>query len=224
MNRWIAAIVLLSLSTPLLAGDVGGPPPGKQRSRPEGQGGGPRWVDRESEWKEAYEFFKANAPRRCAAFDALTDEKKKAEFRGMIMGRYGMLKWLARDERDKPVRDLKIKQMGVEDAIFGLRQDLKASTDPEEQKRIRERLWDNVKLLVESRIEERRLRIESFKRLVQEEEQRLAADSDRKDKLVQEQFDEILSSDGPDLDDRPSFRRGEREGGREGGGPPPPNR
>jgi hypothetical protein len=207
-KRFLSLSILLALSAALLAGPFGPrewdegsrarPGPSSQPSR---RFGDPspwrRWPgstqDYDAEWREASQFFQENAPTLWKAFEKVQSMPQRAYFRGTLAARFREIKRL-RDTGETPLYENKLQQVRTEDRISALVWDLKktpgAATDE-----AREQLASQIKALIDLRLEEGRQRIARIKRLVQEEESRLAEDVQRQEEMKSNFLRESLKGD-----------------------------
>jgi hypothetical protein len=143
-------------------------------------------------WDRALEFFRENSPKRWAAYEKLPDNKK-AELRPMIMGRYVGMNFLNKD--NPQLHELRKKQLQVEDDVFDLRNQLSAKRkDPDLEGQLKEKVTELVGL----RMEERANKIQQLQKLLEDEQKKLKEDEDRKDRVVDREYNAILNGRNPD--------------------------
>jgi len=200
-----AALMILCLA-PIVA--LAGPTtrsaePGKARAvrRPE--------LSRESDFEQAIEFFRVHSPQRYAAFMAMTDEQKE-KARPAILSRHHTFNWLTGDNAN--LRALKLRQVKLEDDIFGIKKRLDAVPEGLANKKneLQEELRRKVTELVEARIKERTDRIEHLEGLLKVEKVKLETDLKQKDKLIESRYQEVLAANDLAAQHRPKAPNAER--------------
>jgi hypothetical protein len=164
-------------------------------------------------WEEAEAFFRAHSPNRLVMFDQhMDDPRMQYRMRRFMQERYTMLQNLK--ERDPNLYELKVKQIELEDVIFGLAQELRSTGDEAAREKLRGKIREQVVLWVDASLQEREQRLEKLKQLLADETKRLEADRNDREAMVERRLERVLSGgevDGPE--------GGER--GRRGEGPPP---
>jgi hypothetical protein len=191
MVRKAMMLVLCLVPIVAMAGSTTRPAePGRPRPlrRPE--------LNREADFEQAIEFFRLHSPQRYAAFMAMTDEQKERA-RPAIINRYHSFNWLTSENAN--LRNLKLKQVKLEDEIFGIKKHLDAVPDtlPNKHKELEDELHRKVTELVEARIKERTDRIENLETLLKAEKVRLQNDLKQKDKLIEARYQQVLTAKDP---------------------------
>jgi hypothetical protein len=192
---------------------------GGERGGPGGwQGPGGDWNSEQAKQfrAEVEKFCEAHSPNRWADLKgALSSERKPSRLGGMTL-RYAGLKQLQKE--DPKLYDIKVKQIEIEDAEYGLLKQLKTSEDEHRNtEELRAKLRAKSLEYVAQRLEERNHRIERLKELVQKEQDKLANDQKDKDKLTDDRVKEMIAEGVEFFNPTPppQFRRG--EGGAGGG-------
>ena len=151
---------------------------------------GPAATDQELE--EVTDFMRKFAPARWAALDALPEGG--AGHRGVMV--YVVARWrhlqILREE-DLELYEIKVSQMAVEDAIYGL---LARTRTPAEREPLRKHLREKVGELVKLGLTERAHRIERLRQALKAEEDRLARDQGGTKSVVERRVDAFIT-DGP---------------------------
>jgi hypothetical protein len=218
INRMV--VVLLALLTTMAFAD----PPTTSDSRPHGNQfgrpphgppfrGGPESA---AELQSAWEMVRQYSPNRWAAYQqvqAHLDAEQKAALDRGVLWRYRQMQWMFRDD---DLREIKLKQLQIEDEIFGVR--MKMNQPAADMPALKEQLQSKVRDLVDSRMREREIHIARLQDMLKNEQERLAKDRERKDELVASKVEEELKNEPNNiLPDRP--RRGPDDLG-----PPPARR
>jgi hypothetical protein len=182
-----------------------GPGPGSGPGHERGDRPPRRWgsEDREKDWKEAYAFFQAHSKRRAEAFAKMTAEQQE-KFKPLIIARFNGFKWLSMGDQD--MRKNRERQMEIEDDIYGVKADLmKPDVSAEQADRLKGDLRQKVKDLVETRMQERELRIKRLESFIGEEKNKLQQDQTKKDEVIDTRLKEILDAKSEDVipDPRP---------------------
>jgi hypothetical protein len=152
--------------------------------------------DSRDDFEQALKFFKDFSQKRFAAFEDMTDEQK-AKLRPAINARYHAYRFLVSD--NPKLKDVKERQLKIEDDIFGIKKGLDDTTDPAEKNKLQDELKKRVAELIESRMDERRMRISRLEELLKEEKGRLEKDIQRKDQLVEDRYKDVLTAkESPD--------------------------
>lgn len=223
MNLKCAILIVLGLAPMLLLAD---PPPARDQ-RPGGgrmqRGPGPRGPD--FHWPEdspedlakAWELLQKYSPKRWEACqkakEKLTSEQNEKLNRA-IMGRYRQMQFLSK-LGNEDLRASKLKLLGVEDEIFGIRMEMieAGGINSPKAEPLKPRLRDKIREQVELRMEDRALHLKRLEEMVKSEADKLAKDIAREDAIVDERVQEELKSDDPgllpdrgDRPDRPPFR------------------
>lgn len=217
MNKRLSIIasLLFALAIPLA---VVAEPQGAKRGgdRPLGSGGaaGAPRSDRE-EWgknrtAQAEEFYKSHAPNRWNEFEKQRAKVSPDRAKQMMAGMVGKFQGLQMQRDDKELFPIRIRQIEVEDAEFGLVMDL-SKTDKNETEKIDKlttELRTNARESVELRLKERRLRLERLTNFVEREKLAYDADMKNEDALVSDRV-KLMVSEGPDFFNAKRMHRGE---------------
>ena len=203
---------------------------GERRGGPrrEGRGGG-QGNDRrnagppdEDEWLEASESMKKLAPNAWARFLEIPEHAPfRPAFQRRIVDRYQELDRLKKRNEDQYQSE--VKQIQVEDDIFGLAAQLRGA-DATTAERVKADIRQKVEELIELRIANRERRIERLAQQLNKERGKLESDKKDKPATVQRKYDEILSRAGANggLFANPGGTGGRRPGGKRGQPPPQP--
>ncbi|MFI5379711.1 MAG: hypothetical protein ACHRHE_10465 [Tepidisphaerales bacterium] len=202
MLRQLAILAVGCLSLAAIAQTPGdrpaNPDPGTAPVRPAGRPGMARFMDRgDKDLPDALTFFREHCPKLAAAYDKMPDEKQK-EFRPIILGRYYAFKMAGADGSE--LKAAKIRQMGAEDRIFDLKNRLMDAQEQNvpEVETLKTQLKQAVVDLVDSKLEERRLRIARLEKLLSEEQTELEKDEGKKAEMVDKRYQEVLDAKRPD--------------------------
>jgi len=145
-------------------------------------------------WEEVEGFYREHCPHFYAAFEKLGpgEQKKWKEF---YTRRYMGVRSPER-EGDSELAAVKLRQIEIEDAIFGVRMNMiRSGGAPEAAKaRLHDDLKKLVKERIEARIEERALRVVRMRKFLEEEDQRLAAERSKIDQLTDRQMESEMKS------------------------------
>lgn len=200
----------------------------RAKVRPEHQ----RPRDDAKDLEDARAFLVKHSPKRAeviARVQERLDEDKKARLRDRMLAYYRGIQAM-RTDGNKDVFELRLKQVTLEDDIFGCHLRLmeiggRQAEGPEADK-IRAELKEKVRDLVGNRLSERAVRLKRMKKWTEEEQERLARDEQNKEALIEFQVKQELEGrptplfpDGPNA----PFRK-EREKEREENSRPPRDR
>jgi hypothetical protein len=210
----LAAIVVSSVLVALVA--VAQPPSGQRDKGDHGGGGSDKGGDKagdrrekwdrerdrfreqfEKDWEEAKAHFREHSPLRAEAFDKMSDEQKNF-FKPLIIGRHRGIKWLSRDQE---LLNNKLRQIRIEDDIFGVKQKLAGvPAKSEEAEKLTATLRKSVESLVDARMRERALRIDRLEMLIAEERELLEEDRVKREALIDKRMQDILAAEVPVID------------------------
>lgn len=146
----------------------------------------------DAEVEEVSQFLREYSPNRWRALESLPEEGRE---RRAVMA-FAVARWRGIQElkeAEPALYDLKLKQLKVEDDIYGL---LAVKLPPAEREPLRPKVRESVEQLVNLRMAERELRVESLRKQLKEEEERLASDKARVDKMVDRRTDTLMQ-EGP---------------------------
>jgi hypothetical protein len=223
-----AILIVLGLAPVMLLADS---PPGRDQ-RPGGgrmqRGPGPRGPDFQrpddpEDLKKAWELLQQYSPKRWAACQSAKEKlnsEQNEKLDRAIMGRYRQMQFLSM-QGNEDLRATRLKQLGVEDEIFGIRMEMieAGGINSPQAEPLKPRLRDKVREQVELRMEDRALHLKRLEEMVKSETEKLAKDRAREDAIVEERMQRELKSDDPgllpdrgDRPERPPF------------GPPPDGR
>jgi hypothetical protein len=180
----------------------------------------------DQEWQQAEEWMKANAPRRWAFYQNLRATNPRAsfhEFREYIAPRIRQLYWL--QQHDKPLYDVRMQRVKLEDEAFGLLQDMKSTTKPAgTNDELTAALKQKVGDLYDNTLTERALRIQELQALLLKQQKELTQDQepDKRDKHIDENLKRILDTGSLDTP-RDNQPRGANGGGPRGNGEETPS-
>jgi hypothetical protein len=168
-------------------GGFGGGPGG-----PGGRGGrgGPFMQYDPKTLDEALAFWEKETPFRYAAFK-LMDEEKKERVKGLIVHKYRSWNW----ERNPEIKDVKVKQIRTEDEIFKVKFQLdKLAAEAPEAQPLKKDLKAAVEALVGLELEERRLQLDDFEKVLREQRQELKDKLAKKADTVEERYEKFLNA------------------------------
>ena len=145
-----------------------------------GAGGGPatRPIS-EADWQEITQFMKQYSPKRWAKLTDLPEERQ-GRLKSFVADRYRMMQQMK--QNDPAMFDLRLKRLPIEDEIFALGWDL--NHKPDDADATRKKLREQVRMLIESRIDEHELRIKELKDRLEQEQKRLAEAKANKDSMI----------------------------------------
>ncbi len=189
-------------------GDGAGP------MRPMGRGGLRAAQPSEEDMVEILAFMRVHSPNRVKAMESLPEES--AARRGVmafVVARYRALQAL-KDE-DAQLYGLNVKQVEIEDELYGLLAPARAVGDRE---KIRERIHDAVKRQIDTNLAERERRLNRLRESLQREERKLDTDRAQIDELTDARTNALVREGTPALR-RDVLRRAAREDGRRDGRP-----
>jgi hypothetical protein len=160
----------------------------------------------EKDIEEARIFMRENAPNRWQAVESLPDEGSslRRNVMGFVVARYRMLQGMK--EEDPKLYDIKVKQLRVEDELYGM---LANTNTPEQRTAMKPELTTAAKKLVELTLQEREQRIAKLKDIVTREEQTLASDQGQVDAKTAARVESLITEGQAAL-------RGDMGGGRRG--------
>jgi hypothetical protein len=145
----------------------------------------------DDEWAEVAVFMKEHSPQRWRMYQN-APEGHQGRLRGPI---YSAWKTLTRLEReDKEMYELRLKRLPIEDDIFALSGDIKKGG--EKAPELRAQLRAKVAAFMDSRMEERKLRITRLQKSLKEEQQALTEFDSQRDRIVDNRTREVVTQ-GP---------------------------
>ena len=161
----------------------------------------------EQELEDIAAFMREFAPARWAALESLPESGAvRRSVMIYVVARWRHLQMLRED--DTQLYDIKVQQMTVEDAIYGL---LARTRTPAEREPLRKILREKVTELVKLGLKEREHRIERLRQALKVEEDRLAKDQGTTSRMVERRVDAFVT-DGP-VTLHSDMPRGSRRGG-----------
>jgi len=143
--------------------------------------------------KRMQEFCEKHSPRRWAELEEKSKGGNMMKFGGMFF-RFRGLTML--ENQDKPLYDIKVRQIEIDDEEYGLLKDLRAARaaeNNEEIGNITKRLRELSTEYVASRIDERTHRIASLEKALKAEQQTLTTELSDQKALVDKRLDMLLS-------------------------------
>lgn len=182
--------------------------------RPSGRTGG-RWAQiSDEDMQEVMTFMREHSPHRIKTMEKLPEDS--AARRGVmafVVARYRSLQAL-KDE-DAQLYDLGVKQVEIEDELYGLLAPARAVGDRE---KMRDQIRVAVKRQVETNLAERERRLSRLRESLRREERKLDGDRARIDELTDARTNALVQ-EGTGALRRDALRRGTREDGRHDGRP-----
>ncbi len=149
-------------------------------------------VGSEQETEDIAAFMREFAPARWAALESLPEAGAvRRSVMVYVAARWRHLQILR--EEDTQLYDIKVQQMTVEDAIYGL---LARTRTPAEREPLRKILREKVTELVKLGLKEREHRIERLRQSLKVEEDRLTRDRGTTTRMVERRVDAFVT-DGP---------------------------
>lgn len=153
------------------------------------------------EWDAVSKFMEENFPNRWAVYQHVVSapgrEVLSREMKIRIVGRYRQLERVHRD--NEALYEVTLQQARAEDAVWGTVRtwrELSDSVSESERASVLEKLRDEVRKMMLKTFDEREARINSLREALAREEQELALDRKRIDKLIEHRV-ETLTSDNP---------------------------
>lgn len=217
LMRLVAACVLSAAVLPAVAMAANDGPAARERRELAAPGDSPTPRPRaaiaaarmasEEELEDIAAFMREFAPARWAAMESLPDSGAvRRSVMVYVVARWRHLQVLR--EEDTQLYDIKVQQMTVEDAIYGL---LARTRTPAEREPLRKSLREKVTELVNLGLKEREHRIERLRQALKVEEDRLAKDQATTGRTVERRVDAFVT-DGP-VTLHSDLPRGPRRGG-----------
>ena len=165
--------------------------PGELRPRrPRGHSWDParRDIITEADWARVYEFMKQNSPERLKVMESLS--QRRNDVKGMIKRRYDAL--ITLKEKDPPLYDLKLKQLTLDDEIFGLANGIRQRAESEGAiSEMRKALDAKIGARLDLELEEREMRAQRLRAELDKFKDELQSTSSR-EQLVKARADRIL--------------------------------
>ena len=163
---------------------------------------------------ETMAFMREHSPNRVKAMESLAeDSAARRRVLPFMVARYRALQ--AVKEEDAQLYGLDVKQMEIEDELYGL---LAPARKVGDRENIRERIKDAVRKQVETNLAERELRLKRLRESLQREQEKLAEDRGHVDRVMDSRTN-MLVQEGVGALRRDELRRGMREDARREGRP-----
>jgi hypothetical protein len=141
------------------------------------------------EWKEIEAFMKTHSPERLARLEEVGDEQRQQGVRNMFAARYRALEELK--QQDPEMYRIRVARMPIEDKVFDLGWKLTHARPNEKPDENKAKLRSQLRLLVQSRLEERALRLRHLEKRLADERQKLKDDEQRLEDLVNSNLSDI---------------------------------
>lgn len=155
----------------------------------------------DKEYEQASQFMREHSPNRWQAMEDLPEEGGlRRGVMNFIIARWRILQ--STREEDAQLYEIKLKQVTVEDNIYGL---LAHTQSPAEREPLRKELREQARSLATLGLAERERRIERLQEMLKKQEELLSTDRSQLDAVV-EQRTQALIQDGP-TSLRPDFHR-----------------
>ena len=147
--------------------------------------GGGRWGMEipSQEWELAAQFMEQHSPRRWRAYQSLPDERRQG-VRRMIYVRYRNLQQLRGD--DPELYDVRMRQLVMEDDIWRLVDELRASTSEEQREPIIQQIRQRVQETTALWLKEREHRLARQEAVLQTMREDLATDRQNLEEIINE--------------------------------------
>ncbi len=145
----------------------------------------------EDEWADISRFMQQNCPRRWDAYQAL-HPNQQGRLKMVMANSYWTLQRLQRS--DPQIYDLRMQRLPIEDEIFGLAHDMKASDGPKEAMRAQmaKRLaeWFDIGLKIQQ------LRVAQLESQLTSAKERLTEQQTDRDRLIKRQLTLVEKNGG----------------------------
>ncbi len=157
-------------------------------------------------------FMRVHSPNRVRAMEGLPeDSSARRGVMAFVVARYRALQ--AVKDEDPQLYDLNVKQVEIEDELYGLLAPVRTVGDRE---KLRDRIRDAVKRQMETNLAEREHRLNRLRESVQREERRLDSDRSQLDQLTDTRTNALIQEGTPALR-RDGLRRAIRDDARRDG-------
>lgn len=182
-------------------------PGGRLGARPDGEIGPLRELLRErlgarpgqemdeQTWNQVVQFLEKNAPNRFKYFQSLPETYKKQLIRTALLNRYLMVQWMKDQPQDQMLYNLIIHRVQIDDQCWALAQQYRAATNPQEQDTLKKKITDLLTDWAGNQLEERRIRIDRLKQILNEESARLEKDQSNIDQFVSKNVDRVINDE-----------------------------
>lgn len=176
-----------------------------------GWGPGPAVDVSDEDWQAASTFMREHSPNRWAVFERLSEASpRRGPVMRMILARYRNLANVK--EEDSELYELRVQQLALEDAIWGLLREMRSNQTSEERRtEIQAELREKVAQSVDTWIKERQRRLARLEETLKQERARLEADLKRIDTMVENRLQRELER----ASDYMGFPRGRGQRGEE---------
>jgi hypothetical protein len=143
----------------------------------------PPSTSKTDEWPAAQAFFEAHSPRRWRALESLRPESNaRLKIQNYITNRYRSLK--EQEKKDPEMYKLQVKELELEDQIFGQASRRHHQDNPEFQEQLKKEAAE----LVDTRLGIRQLRITRLEKAVDQAKSRLEKDKQQRDQLIEREI------------------------------------
>lgn len=150
----------------------------------------------EKELDDARKFMEQHSPQRLKALEAMPDGEEKTRIRTGAALAY--LNWMRLANTDFELYSVTVKRIDLEDQIFGKFAQMRTDV-PDKQDADKAELKDLVAKLVDNGIQERHLRLDRLKTVIDKEAKTLEHDESNRSQVVDDRMKAILNSDGGGL-------------------------
>jgi hypothetical protein len=193
--KWLKVTIgLLALAqVPVIAQDSRStrPTPDPDGLRPRAMAGMRRRAA-EKDAEQAILFMREHSPNRFRFFDALPEESsERYAIILLVSARWRAIEALKED--DPPLYETKLKQIHIEDDIYGM---VASPQTPAQRESMRARLHESVRELLVLGLSERERRIEQLHRALKTEEEKLQNDRKQLDVMIERRANSLLT-EGP---------------------------
>jgi hypothetical protein len=166
--------------------------------RPFGRDGVAATRPSDEEWQQISQFMQEHSPKRWAKFNDMNLPAERSDrLRGFVALRYHNLMELK--QNDPKMFEVRLRRMPIEDEVFALGWELRHK--PENPDAINGKLKEQVRALIDNRIEEHELRVRTLKERLAVEEDRLAQAKANKDEVIVKSMQAIRDNKFPAMGD-----------------------
>lgn len=152
----------------------------------------------EQTWTEVVQFLKKNAPLRFKYFESLPEDSVKQRIRQALVNRYNMVQMvqtLADLPEGQKLYGLIVKRIQLDDQCWDLARQYRLTTDTDVQTALRQKLTALLTDWAANQLEERRIRIERLRQILDEESARLEKDQSSVEQFVNQNLDRVISDE-----------------------------
>jgi hypothetical protein len=140
-------------------------------------------TSKSDEWPAAQAFFQEHSPLRWRALAMLRpDSNARLKIQNYITNRYRIL--MEQEKRDPEMYALQVKELELEDQMFGLTSRRHHLENPELQEQLHKKAGE----LVDTRLSIRQLRITRLEKAIELAKSRLEKDKEQRDELVEREL------------------------------------